>query len=68
LYAFYFKVQLWGEAISARHLSDKYPLDVQGISSMTEAVLHPEVKWAIQSPVHRARPVCQLSHATLSKD
>lgn len=49
LYSIYFKVLLWGEYGSARHVSDKFPLDVVGVSSPYDvSILHPRVKWSIQ--------------------
>ena len=48
LYALHFKVQLWGHRASSRHVSDKFPLDVSGISSMADSTLHPKVKWSFE--------------------
>jgi len=52
LYSLYFKVLFWGERASARHLSDKFPLDVEGDDSRSEAVLHPLVRWSVDGPPH----------------
>jgi hypothetical protein len=48
LYALHFKVIFLGEFASAHHLSDTFPLDVDGESSQTEAVLHPESGWRVE--------------------
>ncbi len=49
LYALSFKVQLYGEFGSARHVTDKAPVDVEGASSAAvSAVLHPATEWAIE--------------------
>jgi lipopolysaccharide transport system ATP-binding protein len=48
LYSVYFKVLFWGEYGSARHVSDKFPLDVEGVNSLTDSILHPRAAWAIQ--------------------
>jgi lipopolysaccharide transport system ATP-binding protein len=47
LYSLYFKVLYWGERASAKHLSDKFPLDVEGTDSRSEAILHPTVDWSV---------------------
>jgi lipopolysaccharide transport system ATP-binding protein len=47
LYSLYFKVLYWGERASAKHLSDKFPLDVEGTDSRSEAILHPSVDWSV---------------------
>ena len=48
LYSVYFKVLYWGERASAKHLSDKFPLDVEGMDSNSEAILHPHVDWSVE--------------------
>lgn len=48
LYSVYFKALFWGEYASARHVSDKFPLDVVGTNSLTDSVLHPQVTWSVQ--------------------
>jgi lipopolysaccharide transport system ATP-binding protein len=48
LYTVYFKALWQGEYASARHLSDKLPLDVAGASSATDAILHPRVMWSVE--------------------
>ncbi len=56
LYALHFKVRMWGTSASSRHVSDKFPLDVTGDSSMADATLHPKVDWEIgQASVLQAR-------------
>ncbi|HTR98863.1 MAG TPA: ABC transporter ATP-binding protein [Bacteroidota bacterium] len=56
LYSLYFKVLYWGERASAKHLSDKFPLDVEGVDSHSDAILHPHVSWKVairkQVPQH----------------
>jgi len=47
LYSLYFKVLYWGEVGSAKHESDKFPLDVEGDDSRSEAILHPKMEWAV---------------------
>lgn len=47
LYALHFKVKLWGDLSSSRYVSDKFPLDVVGVSSVTDAVFHPDAKWSV---------------------
>jgi homopolymeric O-antigen transport system ATP-binding protein len=47
LYSVSLKVLFWGEAASARHVSDPWPLDIVGSSAATDAVLHPHVSWDI---------------------
>jgi lipopolysaccharide transport system ATP-binding protein len=49
LYALYFKAFLWGDQGEARYLSDKFPMDVVGESSLTQAVLQPAVQWAMSA-------------------
>ena len=48
LYSLYFKATLWNDSGSARHVSERFPLDVSGASSMKESVLHPNVVWAVR--------------------
>jgi lipopolysaccharide transport system ATP-binding protein len=47
LYSLYFKVLYWGERASAKHLSDKFPLDIEGTDSRSDAILHPTVDWSV---------------------
>ena len=47
LYSLYFKVLFWSQQDRARHLSDKIPLDVAGLASRLETVLHPAVRWSV---------------------
>jgi lipopolysaccharide transport system ATP-binding protein len=47
LYSVHFKAFMWGNHSDAKHISDKFPLDVQGVSSLTQGVLQPEVDWKI---------------------
>jgi lipopolysaccharide transport system ATP-binding protein len=47
LYSLYFKVLYWGERASAKYVSDKFPLDVEGVDSSSEALLHPRVDWRV---------------------
>lgn len=49
LYSLHFKVMLWSGSRS-RYVSDKLPVDIQGISSSatsTECLLHPRAAWCI---------------------
>jgi len=53
LYSAHFKVMFWDESgASGRHLSDKFPLDVAGVSSVGNTtgsvVLHPQVNWSVE--------------------
>jgi homopolymeric O-antigen transport system ATP-binding protein len=48
LYSIYFKVLFWGEYASARHVSDKFPLDVCGVNSAIDSMLHPQALWLVQ--------------------
>lgn len=48
LYSAHFKVLFQGTSASARYLSDKFPLDVAGNSSVVDAVLFPRVEWEIE--------------------
>jgi lipopolysaccharide transport system ATP-binding protein len=57
LYSVYFKVIFWGGRASARHLSDKFPLDVVGTSSLTDAVLHPRTTWHIE--MEHGESICE---------
>ena len=52
LYSLYFKVLYWGERASAKHLSDKFPLDVEGVDSHSDAILHPHVRWNVEVKEH----------------
>jgi lipopolysaccharide transport system ATP-binding protein len=47
LYSLYFKALLWGDQCEARYLSDKFPMDVSGESSLTQAILQPQAEWSI---------------------
>lgn len=48
LYSLHFKTKLWGEYGSARHISDKFPLDISGKTSRSQdVILHPSGEWQI---------------------
>lgn len=47
LYSLYFKSLLWGTGDNGRYESDKIPLDVTGMHSMAESLLHPAVEWSV---------------------
>ncbi len=47
LYSVHFKVLYWGEHGGARVVSDKFPLDVTGLHSSVDAVLHPAATWTV---------------------
>ena len=49
VYSVYFKVFFRSHRGDARHVSDKFPLDVVGDSSLTQALLQPKVSWSIQA-------------------
>lgn len=49
LYALHFKVQMWGQFGSARQVSNKFPLDIVGTSSMTESILQPSASWSVDN-------------------
>jgi lipopolysaccharide transport system ATP-binding protein len=53
LYSLYFKAIIWGNAGDARYLSDKIPLDVIGLHSRAEALLHPAVEWSVSAATAR---------------
>jgi lipopolysaccharide transport system ATP-binding protein len=50
LYVCYFKVEFWGQLFQSGkkgYISDVLHLDVEGESSGTETVLHPQVAWSL---------------------
>jgi lipopolysaccharide transport system ATP-binding protein len=47
VYAVYFKASFWGDNSCGWQVSDKFTLDVEGDSSLTQALLQPEVSWHI---------------------
>lgn len=47
MYTLYFKLLLWGDSGSGRHVSDTLHLDVAGNASGWGAALSPHVKWEI---------------------
>lgn len=49
LYSVYFKAFLRTSGSGAKHVSDRFPLDVEGDSSLTQALLQPRVNWRIQA-------------------
>jgi lipopolysaccharide transport system ATP-binding protein len=52
VYSLYFKLIMSSGFTSARHVSDKVPVDVEGASSTSEGVvLHPAARWAVASLV-----------------
>lgn len=48
LYSISFKVLYWGERASAKQVSDKFPLDIEGTDSQSDAILHPRVSWNVE--------------------
>lgn len=48
MFSLYFKLLLWGQAGSARHVSDVLHLDVGGYSAGWGAVLNPRVEWIFE--------------------
>lgn len=48
LYSLHFKVFFQGGYESSRHVSDKFMLDVAGVSSATNSVLHPRAAWSVE--------------------
>ncbi|WP_442508744.1 ABC transporter ATP-binding protein [Novipirellula sp. SH528] len=48
LYSIYFKVIVWGARGGNRYVSDKFPMDIGGVSGATDAVLHPKAAWKIE--------------------
>jgi lipopolysaccharide transport system ATP-binding protein len=51
LYALHYKVQIFGTFGSARYVTDKIPLDVEGASGvLSTALLHPGATWEIDRP------------------
>jgi lipopolysaccharide transport system ATP-binding protein len=55
LYSMYFKVLYWGERASAKQVSDKFPLDVEGADGGTDALVNPRVHWTMGIPSDTAR-------------
>jgi lipopolysaccharide transport system ATP-binding protein len=49
MYTLYFKLLLWGDSGSGRHLSDMLHIDVGGNSSGWGAALSPRVSWGLTS-------------------
>jgi lipopolysaccharide transport system ATP-binding protein len=50
LYTIYFKVLFHGAiATASRYLSDKFPFDVAGESSVVNSILHPNCVWSLTS-------------------
>lgn len=47
IYAVYFKASFWGDNSCGWQVSDKFSLDIEGESSLTQALLQPQVSWAI---------------------
>ena len=47
LYSVHFKVLFIGSFNSSRYISDKFPLDVSGNSSVVESILQPQVTWKV---------------------
>ena len=47
LHSVHFKVLYWGEHAGARVVSDKFPLDIAGLHSSVDAVLHPAANWTV---------------------
>ena len=47
LYSIYFKAYLWGASGEERYVSDKFPLDVEGESSLMQGLLQPAVNWQL---------------------
>ena len=47
LYSLYFKALIWGKAGDARQLSDKIPLDITGLHSKVDSMLHPGASWNV---------------------
>jgi len=53
LYSLHFKTLLWGKGDNARYVSDKIPLDVSGLHSRAETLLHPAVEWSVSAATTR---------------
>lgn len=49
LYSVYFRVEFWGRYGPAQYFSDKFPLDIDGISSLKESILHPRASWSVHT-------------------
>jgi lipopolysaccharide transport system ATP-binding protein len=55
VYSVYFKVRFWGDQGAARHVSDTFPLDVDGQNSSSQrAMLHPAAEWSIEPAGEKA--------------
>ncbi len=48
LYSIHFKVLFSGGRTSERHVSDKFPLDIAGVSSVSDSILHPQALWSVE--------------------
>ncbi len=48
LYSIYFKAYLWGASGEERYVSDKFPFDVEGESSLMQGLLQPAVNWQLR--------------------
>jgi lipopolysaccharide transport system ATP-binding protein len=49
MYSVCFKLKLWSDSNTAVHFSDRYPVDVDGTSSIDASVLCPRGQWSVQS-------------------
>jgi len=50
MYSLHFKAMLWGSS-GSRYVSDKYPLDIEGVNSSstaTHCTLHPRADWSVR--------------------
>jgi lipopolysaccharide transport system ATP-binding protein len=59
LYTLHFKTVLWGGS-GSKYVSDKFPVDVGGISSSsnsTHCFLHPGARWNVQCATAEAAPI-----------
>ena len=54
LYSVHFKAFMRGPQTEAKVISDKFPLDVVGVSSLTQGVLQPDVSWLVKKNGHAA--------------
>ncbi len=61
MYSLYFKLLLWGDSGSGKHVSDMLHLDVGGASSGWGAALSPRVEWALHSAANGSRPELEMT-------
>jgi homopolymeric O-antigen transport system ATP-binding protein len=61
MYSLYFKLLLWGDSGSGKHVSDMLHLDVGGASSGWGAALSPGVEWSLRSSEKEPQPEFEMT-------